>query len=216
MNLLLIGAPGVGKGTISRYLIEKYEMKHISTGDILREAVANKTELGLKVKEYMDEGTLVPDTIILKLMKETLDNNNSSKGFIFDGFPRTINQANEFEKMLKELNSKIDVVIALDVIDDVVIKRVTGRRVCSKCNTIYNIYYKPPHVENKCDNCGSDLYTRNDDNLDSLKKRLSEYHINSESLISYYEKQGIVRHINADTTREKEYEALEEILKEVK
>ena len=216
MNLLLIGAPGVGKGTISRYLIENYQMKHISTGDILREAVASKTELGLKVKEFMDTGTLVPDQIILDIIKETLAKSDSSKGFIFDGFPRTINQANEFEKILNELNSKIDRVIALDVEDDVVIKRVTGRRVCSKCNTIYNIYYKAPQVENKCDNCGGDLYTRNDDNLDSLKKRLSEYHINSESLISFYDGKGIVRHINADTTREKEYETLEEILKEVK
>ena len=215
MNLLLIGAPGVGKGTISRYLIETYKMKHISTGDILREAVANKTELGLKVKEFMDTGALVPDSIILEIMKETLAKSDSSKGFIFDGFPRTIKQAEEFEKMLKESNSKIDRVIALDVADDVVIKRITGRRVCSKCNAIYNIYYKSSKTENKCDECGGDLYTRNDDNLDSLKKRLSEYHINSEALLPFYEKYGIVRHINADTTREKEYEALEEILKEI-
>ena len=216
MNLLLIGAPGVGKGTISKYLIDKYGMKHISTGDILREAVANKTELGLKVKEFMDSGILVSDSIILEIIKETLNKSDSSNGFIFDGFPRTINQAKEFDKMLKEINSKIDLVIALDVADDVVIKRITGRRTCSKCNAIYNIYYKSPKVENKCDECGGDLYTRNDDNLDSLKKRLSEYHINSEPLLSFYESHGIVRHINADSTSEKEYEALEEILKEVK
>ena len=216
MNLLLIGAPGVGKGTISKYLIDKYGMKHISTGDILREAVANKTELGLKVKEFMDSGTLVSDSIILEIIKETLNKSDSSKGFIFDGFPRTINQAKEFKNILKDLNSKIDAVIALDVADDVVIKRITGRRICTKCNSIYNIYYNAPQVENKCDNCGGELYTRNDDNLDSLKTRLSEYHINSEPLLSFYEEKGIVKHIDADTTREKEYEILEEILKGLK
>ena len=216
MNLLLMGAPGAGKGTVSSHLIEVHGMKHISTGDILREAVANKTELGLKVKEFMDTGTLVPDSIILEIIKETLKKIDSSKGVIFDGFPRTINQAKEFDKMLKEINSKIDLVIALDVADDVVIKRITGRRTCSKCKAIYNIYYKPSRVDGKCDECGGDLYTRNDDNLDSLKKRLSEYHINAEPLLSFYESKGIVKHLNADTNPKDEYEALEEILKGIK
>ena len=216
MNLLLMGAPGAGKGTVSSHLIEAHGMKHISTGDILREAVANKTKLGLQVKEFMDTGTLVPDSIILEIIKETLGKIDSSKGVIFDGFPRTINQAKEFDKMLKEINSKIDLVIALDVADDVVIKRITGRRTCSKCKAIYNIYYKPSRVDGKCDECGGDLYTRNDDNLDSLKKRLSEYHINAEALLSFYESQGIVKHINADTSRDEEERKLEEILKEIK
>ena len=216
MNLLLIGTPGAGKGTVSNHLIENYGMNHVSTGNILREAVANKTELGLKVKEFMDSGTLVPDSIILEIIKETLGKLDSSKGFIFDGFPRTVNQAKEFEKMLNEINSKIDCVVALDVTDDVVIKRITGRRTCTKCNEIYNIYYKVPHTENKCDVCGGDLYTRNDDNLDSLKKRLSEYHINAEPLLSFYESKGIVKHLNADTNPKDEYEALEEILKGIK
>ena len=216
MNLLLMGAPGAGKGTVSSHLIEAHGMKHISTGDILREAVANKTELGLKVKEFMDTGTLVPDSIILEIIKETLEKIDSSKGVIFDGFPRTINQAKEFDKMLKEINSKIDLVIALDVEDDVVIKRITGRRTCSKCKAIYNIYYKPSRIDGKCDECGGDLYTRNDDNLDSLKKRLSEYHINAEALLSFYESQGVVKHINADTSRDEETKKLEEILKEIR
>ena len=216
MNLLLMGAPGAGKGTVSSYLIEAHSMKHISTGDILREAVANKTKLGLQVKEFMDTGALVPDSIILEIIKETLGKIDSSKGVIFDGFPRTINQAKEFDKMLKEINSKIDLVIALDVEDDVVIKRITGRRTCSKCKAIYNIYYKPSRIDGKCDECGGDLYTRNDDNLDSLKKRLSEYHINAEALLSFYESQGIVKHINADTSRDEEERKLEEILKEIR
>lgn len=213
MNLLLIGAPGSGKGTISSYLIKEHGMIHVSTGNILREAVANKTELGLKVKEFMDSGTLVPDSIILDVIKEALNKLDLTKGLIFDGFPRTINQAEEFEKMLKELNSKIDVALALDIQDDVIIKRITGRRTCSKCNALYNIYYKTPKTEGKCDECGGDLYTRNDDNLESLNKRLSEYHINSEPLISYYENQGIVKHLNANSDRTKEIETLEEILK---
>ena len=216
MNLLLMGAPGAGKGTVSSHLIEAHGMKHISTGDILREAVANKTELGLKVKEFMDTGTLVPDSIILEIIKETLEKIDSSKGVIFDGFPRTINQAKEFDKMLKEINSKIDLVIALDVADDVVIKRITGRRTCSKCKAIYNIYYKPSRIDGKCDECGGDLYTRNDDNLDSLKKRLSEYHINAESLLSFYKEQGIVRTISGNDVRANGYGAIEEILKEIR
>ena len=216
MNLLLLGAPGAGKGTVSSYLIEKYGMIHISTGNILREAVVNKTELGLKVKEFMNSGTLVSDSIILGVIKETLDKLDSSKGFIFDGFPRTVNQAKEFEKMLNESNSKIDCVIALDVADDVVIKRITGRRICSKCNSIYNIYYKPPKTENKCDVCGGDLHTRNDDNLDSLKKRLSEYHINAEALLSFYKEKRIVKTIGGNDVTANGYEAIEEILKEIK
>lgn len=216
MNLLLIGAPGVGKGTISRYLIEKYDFKHISTGDILRQAIADQTALGLQVKEFMDTGTLVPDDVIVNVMKDTLTKCDLSKGIIFDGFPRTINQAYKLDEMLKHLNIKLDRVLVLDVDDDVVIKRITGRRVCPKCNSIYNIYYKAPNVEGKCDQCGSDLYTRKDDNLESLKKRLSEYHINADSLISYYDQFGIVRHLDASKSRDEENKDLEEKLKEVK
>ena len=216
MNLLLIGAPGVGKGTVSSYLIEKHSFKHISTGDILREAVANQTKLGLQVKEFMDKGALVPDETIIDLVKETLKNIDTTKGLIFDGFPRTVAQAIALENLLKELNLKLDKAVVLEVEKDVLVKRITGRRVCSKCKSLYNIYYKAPQIESKCDICGGDLYTRNDDNLESLEKRLSEYHINAEPLISFYEKQGIVEHFNADQSRDKEINSFEEILKGMK
>ena len=216
MNLLLIGAPGVGKGTVSSYLIEKHSFKHISTGDILREAVANQTKLGLQVKEFMDKGALVPDETIIDLVKETLKNIDTTKGLIFDGFPRTVAQAIALENLLKELNLKLDKAVVLEVEKDVLVKRITGRRVCSKCKSLYNIYYKAPQTEGKCDICGGDLYTRNDDNLESLEKRLSEYHINAEPLISFYEKQGIVEHFNADQSRDKEIISFEEILKGMK
>lgn len=213
MNLLLIGAPGVGKGTISNYLIDNHGFKHISTGDILREAVANKTKLGLQVKEYMEQGILVPDQTIIDLIKETLKSVDASKGLIFDGFPRTVKQAEEFEKILKELNIQIDKVLVLEVEKDVIVKRITGRRVCSKCKSLYNIYYKTPQTEGKCDICGGDLYTRSDDNLESLEKRLSEYHINAEPLISFYEKQGIVKHFDTSKSCDEENSMYEEILK---
>lgn len=216
MNVLLIGAPGVGKGTISRYLISNYGLDHISTGDILREAVVNKTELGLKVKEYMDKGALVSDEIIIGIIRERLSKCKSSNGYIFDGFPRTNTQAIAFESILKELNLKIDVVLVLDVEDDIVIKRITGRRTCPKCNTIYNIYYSSPKTQNVCDKCGCELFTRNDDNLESLKKRLSEYHTNADSLIHYYDELKLVKHIDASKTREEEYVLLVKILEGLK
>ena len=216
MNLLLIGAPGAGKGTISNYLIEKHGFKHISTGDILRQAVADQIELGLQAKEYMNSGKLVPDNLIVNLMKDVLSKCDTSKGIIFDGFPRTINQAYALDEMLSSLNLKLDKVLVLDIDDDILIKRITGRMVCSKCNSLYNSYFKIPHIEGKCDVCGSDLYKRKDDNLDSLNERLSEYHINAESLVSYYDKFNIVRHIDASVSSEEECDALEKTLKEAK
>lgn len=205
MNLLIIGAPGSGKGTMSDLLIKDYDIDHISTGDMLRNAVASKTPLGLQAKESMDAGILVSDEIVNGIISEHLSNCDKSKGFLFDGYPRTLSQAEAFKEILNKLGMKIDAVINLEIADEIVTKRALGRRTCPKCGTAYNIYFLPPKVENKCDVCGNELVTRKDDNAESFKVRLTEFHKNVKPIIEYYEKDGLVKNINADQTIEKQY-----------
>ena len=212
MNLLIVGAPGVGKGTMSKFLIEEYGVDHISTGDMLREAVANATPIGLKVKELMDSGSLVPDDIIEEMITDRLSKDGTSKGFLFDGYPRNISQAKSLTKILDKLKLKIDAIIYLEVAEDVLIKRITGRRTCPNCKETYNIYYKLPKVEGVCDSCGSKLIIRKDDNEDSLKNRLSEFHNNTEPVIEYYDKENLIKRINADQSREAEFEDIRKAL----
>ena len=205
MNLLIVGAPGVGKGTMSKFLVKEYGVEHISTGDMLREAVANATPIGLKAKEHMENGTLVPDDIINEIIHDRLSKDNGANGFLFDGYPRTVNQAKSLTEILDKLGLKIDAVINLEVSDDVLVKRITGRRTCPKCGSTFNIYYKIPKIDNVCDECGEKLIIRQDDNLESLTNRLSEFHKNTEPVIEYYEKDNLVKHINADQKREDEF-----------
>ena len=205
MNLLIVGAPGVGKGTMSRYLIKEYGVEHISTGDMLREAIANETEVGLKAKSFMDKGALVPDEIINEIIVERLGKGNNGKGFLFDGYPRTLAQAKSLSEILKKLNLKIDAVINLNIDDEIVKKRITGRRTCPQCGEIYNIYFKPSKEEEKCDKCGTKLSTRKDDNIESLKTRLEEFHKNTQPIIEYYNKDNLVKNINADQERDAEF-----------
>ena len=216
MNLLIIGAPGAGKGTVSESLINDYAITHISTGDILRNAIKNNTPVGLKAKEYMDKGHLVPDEIIHNLIVERLSQDDVSKGFLFDGYPRTLNQAMDLSNILQELNIKIDCVINLDIKDEELIKRITGRRLCPKCGEIYNIYYSPSKQEGICDKCNSELITRKDDNLESLVTRLEEYHKNTQPLIEYYQKMDLVKHICASKSIEDVYSDVTTILEGLK
>ena len=216
MNLLIIGAPGAGKGTVSESLINDYAITHISTGDMLRNAIKNNTPVGLKAKEYMDKGHLVPDEIIHNLIVERLSQDDVSKGFLFDGYPRTLNQAMDLSNILQELNIKIDCVINLDIKDEELIKRITGRRLCPKCGEIYNIYYSPSKSEGICDKCGSELITRKDDNLESLVTRLQEYHKNTQPLIEYYQKMDLVKHICASKSIEDVYHDVTTILEGLK
>lgn len=205
MNLLIVGAPGVGKGTMSRYLIKEYGVEHISTGDMLREAIANETEVGLKAKSFMDKGALVPDEIINEIIVERLGKGSNGKGFLFDGYPRTLAQAKSLSEILKKLNLKIDAVINLNIDDEIVKKRITGRRTCPQCGEIYNIYFKPSKEEETCDKCGTKLSTRKDDNIESLKTRLEEFHKNTQPIIEYYNKDNLVKNINADQERDAEF-----------
>ena len=216
MNLLIIGAPGVGKGTMSNLLIENYKLVHVSTGDMLRSAIANKTALGLSAKEYMDKGQLVPDEVIHNIIVERLKQDDIKQGFLFDGYPRTENQAIDLSSILKQLNMKIDAVLNLQIDDEVVVKRITGRRTCSKCGTIYNIYFSAPKNENICDNCNSQLTMRSDDNIESLSKRLEEFHKNTTPVIKYYEAENIVHNINADQKIENVFADIESVLEGLK
>lgn len=197
MNLLIIGAPGAGKGTMSDLLIDTYHLVHVSTGDMLRAAVKAGTPVGLKAQEYMNKGALVPDEVIHDIIVERLSQDDVNDGFLFDGYPRTLNQAKDLDVILKEIGKKIDRVINLNIEDEELIKRITGRRLCPTCGEIFNIYYKAPAKEGFCDKCGAELIQRKDDNLESLSVRLEEYHKNTQPVIEYYEAAHIVSHIDA-------------------
>ena len=197
MNLLIIGAPGAGKGTMSDLLINTYHLVHVSTGDMSRAAVKAGTPVGLKAQEYMNKGALVPDEVIHDIIVERLSQDDIKAGFLFDGYPRTIAQAQDLDLILKEIGLKIDAVINLNIEDDELIKRITGRRLCPTCGEIFNIYYKAPAKEGICDKCGTELITRKDDNLESLTVRLQEYHKNTQPVIEYYEKAGLVANVDA-------------------
>ena len=216
MNILIIGAPGTGKGTMSNLIVDKYHVVHISTGDMLRHAVALKTEVGLKAQEYMEAGKLVPDEIIHGVILERLKEDDIKNGFLMDGYPRNLRQAEDLEGILKDLGMHIDVVLDLNVDEEVLKERITGRRVCKNCGAIYHIKNNPPQKENTCDLCGGELYTRKDDTLESLVTRLAEYHQNTKPLIDHYQKQGLVKEIDASLKVEEVFEAVSETLEKVK
>ena len=216
MNLLIVGAPGVGKGTMSRFLVAHYKLVHVSTGDMLRQAIADQTPVGLKAKEFMEKGQLVPDEVIHNIIVDRLSQDDIKRGFLFDGYPRTVAQAIDLADILKQLNMKIDAVLNLNVDDEVVIKRITGRRTCPKCGSIFNTYYSPSKVEGICDNCGASLTVRADDNEESLKVRLEEFHKNTSPVIDYYKKDGLVHDINADQDREEEFKDIQKVLEGLK
>ena len=212
MNLLIIGAPGAGKGTMSERIMDDYHLIHVSTGDMLRAAVKNETAVGLKAQEYMNRGELVPDEIIHDIIVERFSQDDMEAGFLFDGYPRTYAQAVDLDEILKQLGKKLDCVINLNIEDQELIERITGRRLCPACGEIYNIYTKPSKVEGVCDRCGESLIQRKDDNLESLQVRLSEYHKNTQPVIEYYQELGIVRDVDASQDKEDVYSDIRDIL----
>lgn len=212
MNLLIIGAPGTGKGTMSSLIVDEYKVVHVSTGDMLREAVANKTEVGLKANEYMTKGQLVPDSVIHDIISERLAKDDIKQGFLFDGYPRTYEQALDLAEILKGLNMQIDCVINLNLDEEILKKRITGRRVCSKCKEIYHIESKPSKVEGVCDKCGGELIQRKDDTLESLSTRLDAYHASTKPVIDYYQQLGLVKDVNADQKPEEVFADIKAIL----
>ena len=186
MKLILLGAPGAGKGTQAEILSEKYNIPTISTGNIIRAALKSGSEMGLKAKSYIDSGNLVPDEVVIGIIKERLAKDDCKNGFILDGFPRTIPQA----EALDRLNFSIDVVLSIEVADEEIIKRMSGRRVCEKCGASYHTEYKKPSKEGICDLCGANLVIRKDDEPQTVLNRLNVYHNETEPLKSYYEKSG--------------------------
>ena len=185
MNIILMGAPGAGKGTQAAKISEKYSIPQIATGDILRAAIKNGTELGKEAKSYIDAGQLVPDAVVIGIIKECLDSDACKNGFILDGFPRSIPQA----EALDEMGVKIDVVLSIEVADEAIVARMSGRRVCS-CGASYHVEYNPPKVADVCDKCSSALYIRADDAAETVLNRLNTYHAQTEPLKDYYSKKG--------------------------
>lgn len=198
MNILIMGGPGAGKGTMSAKIVEKFNVNHISTGDIFRSEISNKTELGLLAQSYMDKGLLVPDEVVNDMVKSYLDHLEDKKeGFLLDGYPRTLDQAKAFDGLSQGTDLAIDKVIAMEIDFKELASRVTGRRLCKSCGEIYHIANQPSKVEGYCDKCGGELYQRKDDTEESLSVRLEEYSSQTAPVLDYYDAKGIVNHIDA-------------------
>ncbi|NOX16335.1 MAG: adenylate kinase [Epsilonproteobacteria bacterium] len=196
MNLMVFGAPGAGKGTQAKFLVEKYGIPQISTGDMLRAAIAEKTDMGMEAKQYMDKGGLVPDSTIIGIIKDRLKKEDCEKGFILDGFPRTLKQAEALEELMNQSGKKLDKVLSFDVPDELIIQRIAGRRVCPKCGASYHTEFNCSQVENICDCCNDALIIRKDDNADTVKNRLENYHNQTAPLIDFYKKMGVFTQID--------------------
>ena len=211
MRLVLLGPPGAGKGTLAELLKERFGLLHISTGDILREEIKNKTRLGLEAKNFIDRGGLVPDEVVTRIIEDRLAHDKrTEKGFILDGFPRTLNQAKDLDKILARQNKPIDFVIDFKVSEHIIIMRLTGLRICRKCGAIFHMRNKPPRKPGICNECAGELYQRDDDKEATIKKRLEVYEKNTTPLIQYYEAQGKVLRINSDKDSK---DVLEDLMK---
>ena len=202
MNILIMGGPGAGKGTMSAKIVEKFSLLHISTGDIFRSEIGKQTELGLSAKSYMDKGLLVPDEVTNPMVKSYLEKQDTSKGYLLDGYPRTLAQAQAFDELVKGSNLEIDIVVNLEIAFDKLAPRITGRRICKNCGEIYHITNKPSSVEGVCDKCGGELYQRKDDTVESLTVRLEEYKKSTEPVLAYYQDKNLLVSINADQSAE--------------
>lgn len=203
MNVILMGLPGAGKGTQAERIVQEFGIPHISTGDIFRAAVKNETPLGLEAKKYMDQGLLVPDEVVIGIVKERLTQADCEAGFLLDGFPRTVPQAEALTETLREMGRKIDHVINIDVQRDTLIERLTGRWICKVCGTSYHTVFNPPKVPGVCDKDGGELYQRDDDKIEVVTKRLDVNIAQAQPLIDYYSGQGLLRNVNGEQDIEK-------------
>lgn len=208
MNLILMGLPGAGKGTQAKKINEKYNIPHISTGDMFRLAIKEGTELGIKAKQFMDEGNLVPDKVTIGIVRERLSRDDCSNGFLLDGFPRTIAQAEALEELLADMNTSIDYVIHVDVPEEKLVERLTGRRICPTCGATYHVKYNPPKTEGKCDNDGSALIQRDDDKAETVKNRLAVNIEQTKPLLDFYADQGNLVSVNGDQEIDQVFEEI--------
>ena len=212
MKILLLGPPGGGKGTQANYLINQFKIPQISTGDMLREHVKNETDLGIKAKEFMTSGLLVPDEVILGMMRVRLIEEDCLEGYILDGFPRTIPQAIGLDELLKDLNQELDAVIVIDVSDDNIVSRMGGRRVHLSSGRVYHIKYNPPKIDGKDNETQEDLVIRDDDKEDTVRKRLEIYHQETKPLVNFYKDKNIVSHVNGEADISDVSQCIKEIL----
>jgi adenylate kinase len=211
MKLVLMGAPGAGKGTQAERIVEKYGVPHISTGDMFRAAIKGGTELGLKAKSFMDAGNLVPDEVTIGIVQERLGENDCEKGFLLDGFPRTVAQAEALETILDELNRPLDFAVNIDVPKDNLMERLTGRRICKSCGATYHLFFNPPKQEGTCDKCGGELYQRPDDNEETVGRRLEVYLQQTKPLLDFYEEKGYLKNIDGDQEIDKVFSDLQDL-----
>lgn len=198
MRTILMGPPGAGKGTQAADLVERFQIPHISTGDMFRAAIKAETALGLKAKEYMDAGALVPDEVTIGIVEERLAQADCGNGFLLDGFPRTVAQADALGKILAKLNFELDGVVNIVLDEEKLLARLTGRRVCRQCGATYHVIFNPTDQEGVCDKCGGELYQRSDDTVETAKNRLRVYNDQTEPLISYYREAGLLKEIEGD------------------
>lgn len=208
LRAVLLGPPGAGKGTQAVRLVEKYEIPHISTGDIFRKNIKEGTELGKKAQEYMNAGALVPDELVVDLVKDRLQQDDCKNGFLLDGFPRTIFQAEKLDEFLSESNQKMDIVINLKVEKEALIKRLTGRRVCKDCGASYHIVNVPPKKEGVCDICGGELIQRKDDNIETVENRINVYENQTAPLIGYYKEAGSLVDFDGEASLDEVFDAI--------
>jgi adenylate kinase len=212
MNLILLGPPGAGKGTQAKMMIDQYRIPQISTGDILRAALKERTPLGLKAKEYMDKGLLVPDEVVIDIIRERLKEADCRNGYILDGFPRTVAQAQALDKVLADMHTAIDHVISIEVDKGELIKRLTGRRTCRQCGRGYHIIFDPPLNKDLCDKCQGELYQRDDDNEDTVRNRLDVYDSQTFPLIQYYKEKNLLRSIDGQGSIQQIFDRIAKVL----
>lgn len=214
MKIIMLGAPGAGKGTQAKKIAEKYSIPHISTGDIFRANIKNGTELGKKAKTYMDQGLLVPDELVVDLVVDRVKQDDCSNGYVLDGFPRTIPQAEALDKALAAMGEAMDYAINVEVPDENIVRRMSGRRACVDCGATYHIVYAPTKEENICDNCHGELILREDDKPETVQKRLNVYHEQTQPLIDYYTKEGILKSVDGTKDLEEVFADIVAILGE--
>ena len=214
MKIIMLGAPGAGKGTQAKQIADKYHIPHISTGDIFRANIKNGTELGNKAKQYMDQGLLVPDELTCDLVMDRIKQDDCENGFVLDGFPRTIPQAEALTAALEKINEKMDYAIDVDVPDENIVNRMSGRRACVGCGATYHIKYNPTKVDGVCDACGEKLVLRDDDKPETVQKRLNVYHEQTQPLIDYYTKEGILKSVDGTKNLEEVFADIVAILGE--
>lgn len=214
MKIIMLGAPGAGKGTQAKMIADKYSVPHISTGDIFRANIKNGTELGMEAKKYMDQGQLVPDELTVKILLDRVAQDDCKNGYVLDGFPRTIPQANVLDEALNKLGEKIDFAVNVDVPDENIIRRMGGRRACVSCGATYHIEHVPPKTEGICDRCNSELILRDDDKPETVKNRLEIYHEQTQPLIEFYEAKGVLKNVDGTVDMKDVFAAIVSILGE--